>query len=150
MGVESSGCHPDRLSSLGDGDIQPDVILIFMGTNDRGYRLPVYRERGNSITYFSGAYAYMLAQLASLYPAAERWCITLRQSGKSRPTAEHPVTDGYSQAIRDCAAAAGCRLIDLAACPPYDVFDPYAIHASAQGMKDISHAVLTTAMGWTE
>jgi lysophospholipase L1-like esterase len=140
-GVESCGCCEGRLSSLGDGDIKPDVIIVFMGTNDRGWGLPIKNNETNGITCFYGAYSHMLERLKELYPSAEIWCMTFRRQEIYSSDKSNNCPDDYSQTVRDCASKYGCNLIDLFNYPPYELSDN-VIHANKQGMKDIADAVL--------
>jgi lysophospholipase L1-like esterase len=140
MDVQSCGCDERRLTSLGDGNIVPDVIIVFMGTNDRGW-VKVSYNTSDSITCFDGAYAYMLKRLKELYTTAEIWCMTFRCQDKYNLAKGGNCIDSHSQAVRDCAAKFGCKLIDLFNYPPYDVYDGN-IHPDKQGMKDIAEIVL--------
>jgi lysophospholipase L1-like esterase len=112
-----------------------------MGTNDRGWRVPIDSKDLDSITCFYGAYSYMLRRLKELYPAAEIWCMTFRCQDIFNSVKGGNDIDGYSQVVRGCAAEYGCKLIDLFHYPPYEVYDDN-IHASKQGMKEIATAVL--------
>jgi lysophospholipase L1-like esterase len=137
--VASCGCYEGRLASLGDGDIKPDVIIIFMGTNDRGWQLPLSGE--DDITNFKGAYSYMLRRLKELYATAEIWCMTFRRQDIFNPAKGGNCIDSYSQMVRECASKYNCKLIDLFNYLPYEVFDNN-IHASRRGMQEIATAVL--------
>jgi hypothetical protein len=139
--VESCGCSEERLTSLCNGGVMPNVIIVFMGTNDRGYNLPIYGDDAESVTCFVGAYSHMIKRLKTLYPSAEIWCMTFRRQPIFSPDKGNCI-DCHSQAVRDCAAKFGCKLVDLFNYPPYDVYDKYKIHASRQGMHDISSAVI--------
>jgi lysophospholipase L1-like esterase len=124
----SSACSSMRLACLGRGRIEPDVIMVFMGTNDRGGGVPL---KGDNLKSFSYAYSYMLGQINDIYPNAEIWCLTLGNiDGK----------DSYSQTIRECAAAGSCKLLDLNRYDPYSKMD--GIHPDKAGMREIADAVL--------
>ena len=60
-----SGCSDHRTSHLG----HPDIILIYMGTNDAGYGIPLHE--------FDRDYRLMLQKLRRNYPNAAIWCGTL-------------------------------------------------------------------------
>jgi hypothetical protein len=136
--VEHCGCAEGRLRGLCDGDIMPGVIIVFMGTNDRGREMPFDGDE-DSITNFCGAYSYMLKRLKELYPTAEIWCMTFRRQDIYDPEKGNSV-DSYSQAVRERADKFGCKLIDLFNYPPYAVYDAN-IHPDKQGMKDIAEIV---------
>ena len=110
-----SGCSDQRTAGLGN----PDVILIFMGTNDAGYRID---------------------------PAAQIWCGTLLWSYcvKDETINYYQQELGgaeslapYNRAIRAAAAAEGCPVADLAASGrEYAAID--CAHPHADGMKTIA------------
>lgn len=66
----------ERCKDLGN----PDVILIFGGTNDAWANSPIgkdYNERGDSALYaFRPAFAYMIEQIQAQYPDARIFNIT--------------------------------------------------------------------------
>lgn len=151
--TESYGCSDERTAYLHKGDAQPDVIMVFMGCNDRGHGVkPAATEAGEQSDpcVFASAYAIMLEKLRKNYPLAEIWCMTLPISMRSNN--EHytftyayggvHITQ-YCNAIRACAEQYGCRVIDLyaqTAKTPYDTVD--GIHANASGMHTLANAVL--------
>jgi hypothetical protein len=133
-GVSSCGCDEGRLTNLCSDGVIPDIIIVFMGTNDRGYILPC-RQNKEEINNFYGAYFHMIKRLKELYPSAEIWCMTFVYKDVYKDG------DDYSQVVRDCAAEYGCKLIDLFCYPPYELFDG-KVHADKQGMNDIAKIVL--------
>ena len=151
--VDSYTCTDQRTAYLHKGDIMPDVIMIYMGTNDRGIcAKPLATEQGekDDLSVFSTAYATMLQKLRANYPAAQIWCLTLPVCYCSaNPEFAFPYEHGgwhieqFCKAIRDCAEAYGCRVIDTyeqTKANPYDSMD--GCHPNAEGMKTISAAVL--------
>ena len=127
-------CSDKRTSSLGD----PDVILVFMGTNDYGYRVDVLD--------FERDYRSMLRKLRNNYPNAEIWCGTLlwsycvKDDGLNyyldMPTGAAAL-EPYNRIIRALAAAEGCYLADLAAAGvEYAAVD--CAHPHRDGMKTIA------------
>lgn len=77
--VPSYSCSDERTSGLGRNGISPDVIMIFMGTNDRGYGMKPCAEspvEQGDLAIFGVAYREMLRKLRENYPDAEIWCIT--------------------------------------------------------------------------
>ena len=151
--VPSYGCSDERTAFLHKGEDRPDVIMVFLGTNDRGLHVkPAATEESekNDLSVFSTAYAPMLGKLKGNYPTAQIWCMTLPVSTWSaNPHFEFPYTvsgthiEEYCEVIRDCAVRYGCRAVDLyaqtVACP-YDTVD--GCHANVEGMKTIAKAVL--------
>lgn len=147
--IESYGCSDARTGNLAKDGRGPDVILVYLGTNDWGCGIRVMPERGEtSLGVFANAYSAMLAKLRDKYPDAEIWCLTLMESTFSaRPDFVFPYRAGgwhineYNEAIRTCAQKASCRLIDLYRHKPYDTIDGF--HPNASGMQTIADAVLT-------
>ena len=150
--AETYGCSNERTSSLGVDDVDPDVILVYIGTNDWGRGTPLLPEKeapdADPTCYFSSAYDLMLRKLAKNYPHAEIYCFTLARSRFSASqTFSFPYTHGgkhielYCDTIRACAVKNGCRLIDLYRfAEPYETIDGF--HADASGMATLATAVL--------
>lgn len=151
--VESYGCSDERTSYLHKGDVTPDVIMVFLGTNDRGiHAKPMATEPADQTdpSVLSTAYEIMLQKLKNNYPAAQIWCLTLPVSTWSANVHyRFPFTfagshvEEYCNAIRASASKCGCRLIDLynqTKNAPYDTVD--GCHANASGMKTLADAVL--------
>ncbi len=149
--IESYGCSDARTGGLAKDGQAPDVIMVYLGTNDWGCGIRVLPERGEtSLAVFANAYGEMLKKLKINYPDAEIWCLTLMQSTWSaEPRFVFPVRcggwhiDEYNDAIRACAKKANCTLIDTAKTVPYDTID--GLHPNAHGMQTIADAVLR---GW--
>ena len=151
--IQSYGCSEERTSSLGHAECDPDVILVYMGTNDWGKGTPLYddslqKSPEDTPSIFYPAYRLMIERLRDNYPQAEIWCFTLAKSCQTNSSdfvfpycyrGRH--IEEYCKVIRDLAAEYGCRLIDLYACAePYDTIDGF--HPNANGMQTIAKAVL--------
>ncbi len=144
--IASYGCSDARTSALGiDGEV-PDVILVFMGMNDRGLGVPLRpscEAEKNDLTIFSEAYSAMLCKLRASAPLAELWCLTLplgSLDGYAPSEAARRRTEAYSNVIAECAGQNACRLIDICQMEPYESFD--GLHPNAKGMRQIAEAVL--------
>ncbi len=118
--IESYGCSDARTGGLGADGILPDVIIVFMGTNDRGRGLPAESEDKTDLSVLENAYGVMLDKLKRNYPRAEIWCCTLPKTTCSRdPYFEFPricagkPTESWGELIARTASARGCRVIDL-------------------------------------
>ena len=79
---QSSACSDERTSSLSRDGISPDVIMVYMGTNDWGCGSRVFRDDrydcvADNPQLFFPAYQTMLKKLRKNYPDAEIWCLTL-------------------------------------------------------------------------
>ena len=151
--VASYACSNKRTSSLDKDGIAPDVIMVYMGTNDwgAGFRIapnPLVKSGDEDRTLFLSAYKLMLQKLRRNYPNAEIWCFTLPISCCTAKTDfEFPYyyrgihISEYCNAIRAAAEDCGCRLIDLnRSTQPYDTIDGF--HANASGMETIATSVL--------
>lgn len=108
--VSSSACSEERCTSLHGTNI-PDVILIYMGTNDRGY--------GIEIQKFYDAYCTMLRRIKKKYPDAKIICATLLlgyyKNGEGKLNAESVVAEfEYNNAIRAAVKDENCLLADIA------------------------------------
>lgn len=137
-----SGCSDARTSALG----APDLILIYMGTNDYGYQI--------SLPAFDRDYRLMLRKLKRNYPAAEIWCGTLLWSYCIKEEMINYYQDlpggqaalePYNRIIRAAARDEGCHLADMAAFGvEYAAVD--CAHPHKEGMKTIAELWLR-AMG---
>ncbi len=148
----SYGCSDERTSALHAQHATPDVIMVYLGTNDWGcgaQPTPNDTSQAEDLTVFSVAYTSMLEKLHANYPGAEIWCFTLAVSTCSaRPDFAFPYRyrkrhiEEYCEVIRDCAKVQDCRLIDLyAQAKPYDTIDGF--HPNRQGMQTLSAAVIS-------
>lgn len=137
-GLGRGMCTEERAGALGE----PDVILIFAGANDIGFGVPEAE--------FRASYALMLRRLREHYPAADIWCGTVINGVKildDEPffMGEDPAgpLEPFSTIIRECAADAGARVVDLAASGVvYDAID--GCHPTAGGMAQLAALWLET------
>ncbi len=115
---ESSACSEERCSRL-HGDVAPDIILIYMGSNDRGFKVEVGLDAPQDINRFYGAYRTMLQRIGNNYPSAKIVCGTLLM-GKLKDSVEPHydrftrADERYNDAIRSAVKENGCLLADLA------------------------------------
>lgn len=146
-----SGCSNERSGGLHSGDITPDVIIVYLGTNDWGHGVPPYRDMACGlceIEVFDIAYETMIARIKANYPCAEVWCCTLCTTYmKSNPSFTFPYTFGgyhiedYCDIIKEKAQMFNCRLIDLySENTPYDAVD--GSHPTKKGMKTLAKIML--------
>ncbi len=150
------GCSDERVQSLKNGDILPDVIIVYMGTNDWGGGVEVNPERqiesgfeeGKDLTLFSVAYGVMLEKLRKNYPNAEIWCVSLGVSKWTKnayfkfpfyKNGKHILE--YCNAIKSCVNQLGGRFLDIYhGEEEYDTIDGY--HPNANGMQTIAKLIL--------
>jgi lysophospholipase L1-like esterase len=121
--IESYGSSDARTGALGSEGKLPDVVMVFMGINDRGRRFPTEK--------FLSEYRLMLGKIKKNAPKAEIWCINLPSSAKG---------DAYCDAIAQAAAECGARLLDVSDIE-YASID--GLHPDNSGMKTIADAVIS-------
>ena len=145
--IPSYGCSDERTSALGKDGISPDVIFLFMGTNDWGMKMKLYpdAEGGEDLSVFSVAYEKTIEKLRRNYPSAEIWCFTLpinRHDPRTDAVAEsRPPIEEYCRVIEGCAERNGCGIVDLySAALDYDTVDGF--HPTAKGMKTLADATI--------
>ena len=147
--IESYGASDERTGFLGENGVAPDVVMVYIGTNDWGWNIPIDPVAGEEdVGIFKSAYQIMLRKIRRNYPKAEIWCFTLTNSdrmsdsGFSLPFTKNgrPLAE-YCRAIRECAAQEGCRLIDIyRSAPGYASMDD--LHPDKQGMATLAGYVL--------
>jgi lysophospholipase L1-like esterase len=147
--VPSYGCSDERTSALDKDGVSPDVIMVYLGTNDWGAGIPITaRTKGeDNLSLFANAYKTMLAKLKANYPNAEIWCLTLpisrctAREGFAFPYcyAGRNILE-YNDAILSCGVALDCRVIDLAKNEEFDTMDGF--HPNVSGMETIAFGVI--------
>ena len=160
-----SGCSNSRTSGLHNNTTMPDVIIVYLGTNDwaRAVQPEIKHTKSHYIkslltshknseitdeTVFSVAYSKMLRQIKQNYPNAEVWCCTLNTTFMSSdPTFVFPYSFGgvhmenYNRIISNEAGLQNCRVIDLYSNKlPYESID--GSHPSNNGMKTLATMVI--------
>ncbi len=133
--ISTSGTSSKRLKNLG-AEGTPDIIFIYMGTNDWGYY--VMPED------FRKAYQLLLEKVKNLYPNAKICCATLLRGKEPKNKSDLFINvEGclsprlYSSVIRDCARESGAYLIDLEKYQvEYDTID--GVHPDIHGMEQIA------------
>lgn len=163
-----SGCSDERTSALHINNVKPDVIIVYLGTNDWANGIPTLEYWENSGDYenwlgtmllpneecFDVAYEQMLTKLRANYPNAEIWCCTLCETHISkRPDFQFPHKyagthiEEYNEIIRDVVRRNGCRLIDLYDYKmTYDSID--GSHPTNAGMNTIATMVIRSIAGF--
>lgn len=154
-------CSSYRISMLaGSGGRMPDVIIIYMGTNDLLNGIPLGDNDGTKlveegvIENFSDAYCMMLDKIASDYPIAQIYCCTLAQVGEwgtKRPYDDFTnslglTSEDYSKQIQIIAEGKGIPVIDLYHCgieiDNLSEMTSDGVHLTPDGMKYVEQAVL--------
>lgn len=115
-----------RISALGDGDINPDVIMILAGINDmfRSTELTDFDFSKNTTDYgdlskseFTTAYQWIVMKLLELYPSSKIFLCTPFKAGNAAWGFPEKNGDRYLYQIRsrikELAAALGVGVIDF-------------------------------------
>ncbi|MDE6618507.1 MAG: hypothetical protein K2K13_05740 [Clostridiales bacterium] len=139
---ESAACSKERCARLSN-ESAPDIVLIYIGTNDRGWAVPVGDEDDCGINTFYGAYRTMLRQVKDNYPQAKIVCGTLLMayregSGESKHRDKLPFfARDINDAIKLAAEMEGCSVADIAAYnEQYESLD--YCHPTKEGHKTIA------------
>lgn len=157
------GCSDFRITDLSDKNgAYPDIIVVFMGTNDLLTGIPLGDNDGTvtveegMIENFADAYSLMLDKLETYYPCSEIYCCTLLQVGDyGMETPYVAYTNGlgltsgdYSEKIEMIAGNKGYPVIDLYHCgieiDNLQNMTSDGVHPNAEGMKCIAEAVTST------
>lgn len=155
------GCSGYRVSALtGKQGKMPDVVIIYMGTNDLLTSVPLGDNDGTElveegmIENFSDAYCLILDKIESDYPAARIYCCTLLQVGDwgvEQPfvtfTNKLGLTSGdYSERIEIIAKNRGIPVIDLYHCgieiDNLHEMTSDGVHLTPVGMEYLERAML--------
>ncbi len=149
-----SGCSDERTSALHINEIKPNVIFIYLGTNDWSSGVQPYNNKPIRIfqepdkEIFEFAYDSMLKKIIKNYPQSEIWCFTLCEACIKRNPEFKFLPDyagvdikNYNNIIRQVANLNKCRLVDLYKFrTPYDSIDGF--HPTYDGMKTIATMVM--------
>ncbi len=146
-----SGCSDERTSGLHKGNQTPDVILVYMGTNDWEQSVPMgYSIVNSEDNLFAYAYELMLDKIKRNYPNAEIWCCTITRAyiAKNKKF-RFPVQysgqsmEAYNNIIKTIAKSRNCNVIDFAGfSEEYDSID--GSHPTTAGMNTLAKFVLWT------
>lgn len=154
-------CSDYRIEALaGCEGVYPDVIIVYVGTNDLLTSVPLGENDGTQaveegiIENFSDAYSLMLDKIESRFPAACIFCCTLTQIG-DWGTADKPFVtfvnslglkaEDYSKRIELIAGNKGLGIINLTDCGITDrnmhnyVTD--GVHLNTEGMRVVGDVV---------
>ena len=138
---DSSACSNVRCSAL-HREFNPDIILIYIGDNDREYNIKIGFNKPKNKMMFYGAYRTMLQQLKKNYPSAKIICGTLLM-GKLKDSYNNNndkfsiKAPWYNYAIRLATKEEGCLLADIASYNErYETLD--YCHPTREGHKHIA------------
>lgn len=160
MSTAYAGCSDARISALKDGSTLPDIIIVYISTNDwvRSVETGVYTSTENvdtsstTISNISDAYALMLYKLRTTYPAARVYCLT-NLEGRTTTDTVFPILNhngesihNVNHAIAEIAHIFGAKVIDLQTCGIHfwniaSYTTDGRIHPNTAGMKIIADTV---------
>ncbi len=149
-----SGCSDERTSRLNINNDNPDVIIVYLGTNDWAYGVQVKQEtyllEEDMYDYevFEIAYESMIKKIKYNYPGSEIWCCTLSETYmKNDDRFKFPYKyagnhiEEYNDVICKITQHEKCKLVDLYSNHmPYDSID--GSHPTADGMMTIATEVI--------
>lgn len=131
-----------RLSNLSKNGKNPDIIIIFIGTNDYYSSLKLYSEDKNDFDSYYNAYMYSIEKLKELYNNPEIWLLNLPKTiHKYDENYRYPEVIGgtriieFNEAIKKVAENYNLKLIDLYNTGKYNTID--GVHPDKKGMEDI-------------
>lgn len=139
---------PDRASKLHNDNlgIRPDVIIVYLGTNDLANGIDAGYIGDN--VGFSSFLDVMLCTIDSNYPDAEVYVCTLLP--ESRTEGREVELQAYNEVIKDVTELNYYNVIDLyTLIPDWDyttdtfVDGTLRVHPTAEGMDKITEAVLS-------
>ena len=158
----SSGCSDGRISFLaGSQGRLPDIIVIYMGTNDLLTGVPIGDNDGTKlveegdIENFSDAYSLILDKMASCYPTAQIYCCSLPPIGDWGTDQPFVMFENhlgltmkdYSDRIRMIAENKGALIIDLDNCgieiDNMQEMTTDGVHLTPVGMELVKTAVMS-------
>ncbi|MBQ6020379.1 MAG: SGNH/GDSL hydrolase family protein [Clostridia bacterium] len=122
VGEYPGACSEERVAALCKDGTSPDYILIYIGINDFGSGVKLYKDdpQAPDSWFFASAYRLMLRRLKDAYPHAHIWCGALMLSQRLGDTdwdllRELGRTDlpAFNGEIRAAAEEYGCEFVDL-------------------------------------
>lgn len=139
----STGCGNTRTSNLHNNNTNenPDIIVIYMGTNDA--------NNAKNINAFTSAYNKMVSKIKTNYPSADIYLCTVDNYKFNEN--RNPVA--YNEAIKSIAAEQDCTVVDFysgtsitpTTIAQYTV-DSY-LHPNAKGMTQMYECVRNALAG---
>ena len=142
-----SGNSIKRTELLHNGNIAPDIILVYMGIKDFGRGVPIKNKNPlwKNPLYFEDAYALMLKRINNTYPNAQIICGTVARTYHAKirnwqfpeEFAGIPLEE-YNESIRFLVQKFKCRLADLSERKLYcETLD--GTHPTLTGHEELAH-----------
>lgn len=130
----SSATNDERLAELLDGDIKPDIILIYMGANDCA-------SSNVSLTMFDSSYKIVIDKIQKMCPDSQIYLINLPYSKMYNDTDR----DKYNEVIKKYADSYKLPLLDITTAFQKDTVGDYLVdsaHPNKKGMKLMSDKII--------
>lgn len=157
-GEANAGCMT-RCQSLHSGNINPDVIIVWMGINDFNNEAALGTYDGKSAvpsdtTKFREAYAIMLNKILTRYKTSEVWVCTLPQMERNADVGFPEINENgvslkdFNDAIVELADAFGVKILDHnKAGMTYQNMDTYTVDwdsSTSKGLhpNDAGHSLI--------
>ncbi|MBE6875228.1 MAG: hypothetical protein E7496_00615 [Ruminococcus sp.] len=156
-----AGKHPyagnstKRTELLHNGNIAPDIILIYMGIKDFGRGVPIKKKFPfwKNPIYFEDAYHLMLKRIEANYPTSEIICGTIARTYHAKiPNWQFPETfsgiplEEYNDSIRFLAQKHKCEVADLSANKVYyETLD--GTHPTLIGQEELARGWISCLSG---
>ena len=167
----AAGCSDKRISDLADGNTEPDIIIVYIGTNDfqlnrslKGWSkdMALPTNESNASNDFSIAYCLMLSKIMNTYKNAKIFCCTLLPKGYVENKTDTPIypyknsndktLNDYNAKIIEIAESLGISVIRLDLCginygnmAEYLIWnihsDKLLLHPLPSGMKYIADKI---------
>ena len=127
QGTAETACSDARIADIkGAGNVNPDIIICYIGTNDWAGNIAVgdFTDKDTIpaegiITNISDAYALMLYKIRTTYPGAIVYCVTCLE-GRQTADTTYPIVNTRGEtiydvntAIKKIAGIFGCKIVDL-------------------------------------
>lgn len=158
-GNESSGCM-SRCENLHNGEILPDVIIVYMGINDFNNNVQLGDYNGTqdfptTTTTFKEAYSIMLNKILTKYQNAKVYVCTLPYCDRNEDDNVFPEKNNngvllstWNNAIREIADLFGLDIIEISKCgltfQNRKVYTNDDLHPNIEGMELVSRKVINT------
>lgn len=157
-GDASAGCMT-RCQSLHSGNVDPDVIIVWMGINDFNNEAALGTYDGKSAipsdtTKFREAYGIMLNKILTRYKTSEVWVCTLPQMERNNDAGFPEINENgvslkdFNDAIVELADAFGVKILDHnKAGMTYQNMDTYTVDwdsSTSKGLhpNDAGHSLI--------
>ena len=140
-----AGCSLESIRDLSTKKDTPQIILIWLGINDWGFKVPVNRTGIAREDSFDRAYRRMLSRIRNMFPKSRIVCGTLMETcirGSSQQGVSLAMVESYNTVIRQFNDDRHIFVADLGKAEmKYETED--GIHPTGRGHGEIARAWIT-------